>query len=212
MVEEQIISEQVADAPLEEDFAESEASLSQFSDAHSWLQDTLETLLLAIILFLVINTLTGRYQVHGQSMKPSLHDGQYLLASKITYWLHPPERGDIVVLDPPGEQSEVPYIKRLIGLPGDIIEVRDQRVWVNGVPLIEPYIDAPPSYVDAWRLGENEYLVLGDNRNYSSDSHDWGLLSRDHILAKAVFSYWPPEYWGVIPHHPYTELEIAQSQ
>lgn len=212
MVEEQLTSEQIADAPLDEDLAENEPSLRRSFGVHSWLQDTLETLLLAIILFLVINTLTGRYQVHGQSMEPSLHDGQYLLASKVTYWLHPPERGDIVVLDPPGGQSEVPYIKRLIGLPEDIIEVRDHRVWVNGVPLVEPYIDTPPVYVDEWRLGEDEYLVLGDNRNHSSDSHAWGLLSRDHILAKAVFSYWPPEYWGVIPHHPYTELEISQSQ
>lgn len=212
MVEEQITSEHITDAPIDGgEVAEAEASLSQFG-VHSWLQDTLETLLLAIILFLVINTLTGRYQVHGQSMEPSLHDGQYLLASKVTYWLHPPERGDIVVLDPPGKQSEVPYIKRLIGLPEDIIEVRDQRVWVNGVPLVEPYIDTPPTYVDEWQLEENEYLVLGDNRNHSSDSHAWGLLSRDQILAKAVFSYWPPEHWGVIPHHPYTELEASQSQ
>ncbi|MFP4393997.1 MAG: signal peptidase I [Anaerolineales bacterium] len=212
MVEEQLASEQITDVPFDEDLTEDEPSLRRSFGVHSWLQDTLETLLLAIILFLVINTLTGRYQVHGQSMEPSLHDGQYLLASKVTYWLHPPERGDIVVLDPPGEQSDVPYIKRLIGLPEDIIAVRDRRVWVNGVPLIEPYIDAPPTYIDEWQLGENEYLVLGDNRNHSSDSHAWGLLSRDRILAKAVFSYWPPEHWGVIPHHPYTELETSQSQ
>ncbi len=212
MVEEQITSEHITDAPIDGEIAEAEPSLSRSFGVHSWLQDTLETLLLAVILFLVINTLTGRYQVHGQSMEPSLRDGQYLLASKVTYWLHPPERGDIVVLDPPGEKSDVPYIKRLIGLPGDIIEVRDQRVWVNGVPLTEPYINSQPTYIDEWQLKENEYLVLGDNRNHSSDSHAWGLLPRDHILAKAVFSYWPPEHWGVIPHHPYTELDISQSQ
>ena len=103
----------------EEEKEEGEPSLSRSFGIRSWLQDVLETLLLAVILFLVINTLTGRYQVHGQSMEPSLHDGQYLIASKVVYWLHPPDRGDVIVLDPPGEQSAVPYIKRVIGLPGD---------------------------------------------------------------------------------------------
>jgi len=174
------------------------------------LQDAVETLLLAVILFLVINTLTGRYQVHGQSMTPSLYDGQYLIASKVTYWLHPPERGDIIVLDPPNQQSEIPYIKRVIGLPGDVVEVRDQRVWVNGIALNEPYINEPPYYSGNWVVAEEQYLVLGDNRNNSSDSHAWGLLSREQILGKAVFCYWPPEHWGAIPHYTFPELAIVQ--
>jgi signal peptidase I len=191
---------------------EEEPSLSRSFGIRSWLQDTLETLLLAVILFLVINTLTGRYQVHGQSMEPSLHDGQYLIASKVTYWLHPPERGDVVVLDPPGGRSDVPYIKRLIGLPSDLIEVRNQRVWVNGVALNEPYINAPPNYDGNWVVGEDQYFVLGDNRNNSSDSHAWGLLPRDHIVGKAVFSYWPPETWGLIPHYTFPELAAGQPE
>lgn len=185
---------------------EAPPSLSRSFGIRSWLQDALETLLLAIVLFLIINTLTGRYQVHGQSMDPSLHDGQYLIASKVTYWLHPPERGDVVVLDPPGQQSDVPYIKRVIGLPGDVIDVRDRRVWINGIALNEPYINEPPNYPGHWSLGENEYLVLGDNRNRSSDSHSWGILPRENILGKAVFSYWPPESWGIIPHYTFPEL------
>jgi len=189
---------------------EGEPSLSRSFGIRSWLQDVLETLLLAVILFLVINTLTGRYQVHGQSMEPSLHDGQYLIASKVVYWLHPPERGDVIVLDPPGGQSAVPYIKRVIGLPGDIVEVREQRVWVNGVALNEPYIYAPPNYTGNWVLGKDQYFVLGDNRNNSSDSHAWGLLPRELILGKAIFSYWPPETWGAIPHYTFPELQNVQ--
>lgn len=200
----------VIEVPEEEEEKEGEPSLSRAFGIRSWLQDVLETLLLAVILFLVINTLTGRYQVHGQSMEPSLHDGQYLLASKVTYWLHPPQRGDVVVLDPPSEQSDVPYIKRVIGLPGDVVEAHDQRVWVNGVALNEPYISAPPNYNGNWVVADEEYFVLGDNRNNSSDSHAWGILPGDHILGKAVFSYWPPETWGTIPHYSFPELETIQ--
>lgn len=193
-----------------EETPEEEPSLSRSFGIRSWLQDVLETLLLAAILFLVINTLTGRYQVHGQSMEPSLHDGQYLIASKVVYWLRSPERGDVVVLDPPDGQSEVPYIKRVIGLPGDVVEVREQRVWVNGVALNEPYISAPPNYTGNWIVTEDQYFVLGDNRNNSSDSHAWGLLPREQILGKAIFSYWPPETWGVIPHYVFPELQTVQ--
>ncbi len=192
-----------------EEGEEEEPSLSRSFGVRSWLQDLLETLLLAIILFLVINTLTGRYQVHGESMEPSLYDGQYLIASKIAYWLHPPERGDVVVLNPPS-QSEVPYIKRLIGLPSDVVEVRDQRVWVNGIALNEPYINASPNYTGNWVVEEDMYFVLGDNRNNSSDSHAWGLLPRDHILGKAIFCYWPPERWGVMPHYDFPELDAVR--
>ncbi len=185
-------------------------SLGESFGIRTWLQDALETLLLALIMFLVINTLTGRYQVHGQSMEPNLHDGQYLLASKVTYWLHPPERGDVVVLDPPGEQGNVPYIKRVIGLPGDHIEIYDNHVWVNGIALDEPYISAPPNYRGNWVVDEEEYFVLGDNRNNSSDSHAWGFLPADNIIGKAVFCYWPPERVGVIQHHVYSELESEE--
>jgi len=187
-----------------------EPSISRSFGFRSWLQDTLETLLLAAILFLVINMLTGRYQVHGQSMEPSLYDGQYLIASKVAYWLQTPERGDVVVLEPPNRDSSVPYIKRVIGLPGDLVEVRDQRVWVNGIALNEPYTSAPPNYDGNWVVAAGEYLVFGDNRNNSSDSHSWGLLPEDNILGKAFFLYWPPESWGKIPHYTFPELESAQ--
>ncbi len=174
----------------------------------SWLQDTLETLLLAVILFLVINAISGRYQVHGQSMEPSLHEGQYIIASKISYWLHPPERGDIVVLRPP--VGDIPYIKRIIGLPGDTVEIADGRVWINGVAINEPYISGPPLYHGEWKVTDDHYFVLGDNRNNSSDSHVWGLLARDKLIGKAIFCYWPPEYWGPMPHYTYPELRQAE--
>ncbi len=202
-----LVSEHTDDSLAESVLEASETAHGGTGSFRSWLQDTLETLLLAVILFVVINTLTGRYQVHGQSMEPSLHDGQYVIASKVAYWFHPPERGDVVVLDPPRSSSSVPYIKRIIGLPGDIVEIKDNRVWVNGIALNEPYINAPPRYSGNWVVDEDEYFVLGDNRNNSSDSHSWGLLPADRIIGKAFFSYWPPECWGKIPHYSFPELE-----
>jgi len=177
------------------------------TDVWAWLRDLIETLVLALIIFLVVNTFTGRYEVQSISMEPTLHEGQYLIVSKVAYWFHAPERGDIIVLDPPNHQSDIPYIKRVIGLPGEKVEIREGRVWINGIALNEPYVSGPPAYSESLVLGKDEYLVLGDNRNNSSDSHIWGILPRENIIGKSVFRYWPPEKWGVIPHYTFPELE-----
>ena len=192
--------------PVGDDVAASTAKRQVWA----WVRDVLETLVLAVFIFVLVNTLTGRYEVQSISMEPTLHEGQYLIVSKISYWLHPPQRGDVVVLDPPNQRSTIPYIKRVIGLPGEHIEVRDGRVWVDGVALNEPYVSGPALYGEDRVLGADEYLVLGDNRNNSSDSHVWGTLPRDNIVGKTVFRYWPPEKWGTIPHYPFPELEGAQ--
>ncbi len=172
-----------------------------------WLRDLAETLLLAVVIFLLVNTFTGRYEVQSISMQPTLYEGQYLIVSKFAYRLHTPERGDIVVLDPPNGKSTIPYIKRIVGLPGEDVEVRDGRVWIDGVAINEPYVSAPPSYREKRTLGEDEYMVLGDNRNNSSDSHVWGPLPRENIIGKSIFRYWPPEKWGLLPHYQFPELE-----
>ena len=186
------------------------ASPNPKTSIFAWMRDLAETLILALIIFAVVNTLTGRYEVQSISMEPTLHEGQFLIVSKIAYRLRPPNRGDIVVLDPPNGQGSIPYIKRIIGLPNEHIQIKDGRVWVNGLALNEPYISGPPMYREDIKLGENEYLVLGDNRNNSSDSHVWGTLPRDKIIGKSVFRYWPPDKWGIIPHHTFPELEVAQ--
>lgn len=173
----------------------------------AWLRDLVETLLLAALIFVLVNFLTGRYEVQSISMEPTLHEGQYLIVSKVAYWLGEPKRGDIVVLDPPEGRSAIPYIKRVIGLPGEHIEVRDGRVWINGTALNEPYVSGPALYTVDTVLGKDQYLVLGDNRNNSSDSHVWGALSANHIIGRTVFRYWPPDKWGLMPHYGFPELE-----
>jgi len=181
-----------------------EISLAQAFGGRSLLREILETILLTILLFLVLNTVTGRFQVRGSSMEPTLHDGQYLVVSKLIYWLHPPERGDVIVFRPPNHPSE-DYIKRIVGLPGEQVEIRGGEVWVDGVLLDEPYVAHPGSYSGSWNLGEGEYFVLGDNRSNSSDSHNWGVLPKENIVGKAWLCYWPPEEWGLVAHHIFPE-------
>ncbi len=179
-------------------------SLSQAFGGRSLLREILETVLLALITFLILNALTGRFQVRGSSMEPTLHDGQYLVVSKLSYWLNSPRRGDIMVFHPPNGLSD-DYIKRIVGLPGEQIRIRDGEVLVDGVPLDEPYVAQRGAYSGAWALGGDEYFVLGDNRGNSSDSHTWGTLPRENIIGKAWLCYWPPETWGVLEHHAFPE-------
>ncbi len=180
-----------------------QVSLSRAFGGRSLLRETLETVLLTLIIFLVLNTATGRFQVRGSSMEPTLQDGQYLVIGKLVYWVHPPERGDIIVFEPPTNPSD-DYIKRVVGLPGEQVEIQGGAVWVDGVLLEEPYT-VPGSYSGAWNLGGGEYFVLGDNRNNSSDSHNWGVLPEGNVVGKAWLCYWPPEKWGLVTHHVFPE-------
>ncbi len=173
----------------------------------SILREMMETALLIILVFVVTRVLIQNFRIEGISMEPNLHDGQYLIISKLAYYLHPPERGDVVVFHFPRNPSR-DFIKRVIGLPGEKVEIRGESVFVNGEELEEPYALHTGRY--AWGpqiLAENEYFVLGDNRDSSSDSHNWGPLSRDAILGKAWISYWPPKYLGTVPNYSYAATE-----
>lgn len=179
-------------------------SLMRTFGGPSMLREVVETVLLAVVVLVVLSVTTGRFQVRGHSMEPSLHDGQYLIVTRVPYWIHPPDRGDVVVFRPPNGSSE-DYVKRIVGLPGERIEIRGGRVLVNDGLIEEPYIPHPASYSGSWVLGEGEYFVLGDNRGNSSDSHSWGPLPGDSIVGKAWLRYWPPEDWGVVSHHVFPE-------
>ncbi|GIK58105.1 MAG: signal peptidase I [Chloroflexi bacterium] len=165
-------------------------------------REIIETLLLTFFIFWLVNSLVGRYRIDGSSMNPTLQHGEYLLINNLSYYLNEPQRGDIIVFHHPN--SELNLIKRVIGLPGDQIEISDQHVKVNGVILDEPYIQAEPTYSGNWTVPEGEYFVLGDNRNSSSDSHSWQYLPKENIIGKAIFIYYPFTDWGWVPHftHP----------
>ena len=179
--------------------------LSQPKERHSgflrFLVDILETLVLSVVLFVSINMISARIRVDGASMEPTLVSGEYVIVDRISYRLGSPHRGDIIVFHFPRDPKEE-YIKRVIGLPGDEVEVKNNAVYVNGQLLDETYLKVTTNYTGTWRIPTGQLFVLGDNRNNSSDSHDWGTVPMDYVVGKAILVYWPPPTWGLIDHVP----------
>jgi signal peptidase I len=166
--------------------------------------DVLETILLSAALFLVINALSARVRVDGFSMKPTLQDGEFVLVNRLAYRLGNPQRGDIVVFHFPLDPSQ-DLIKRVIGLPGDVVAVTGGVVSVNGAPLDEPYIAAAPVYNGEWTVEADRLFVLGDNRNDSSDSHAWGQVPFENVIGRAMVVYWPMKEWAWINHYDFAK-------
>ena len=166
-------------------------------------RELIETLILTLVIFLLIRFAVQNFRIEGFSMEPNFHDGQFLFVNKLVYMLHSPERGDVIVFVPPTNNTR-DFIKRVIGLPGDKVEIVNGKVVINGVDLDETYPLNVASYSMATVIvPPGEYFVLGDNRNYSSDSHSWGTVSGDKIIGKAWVSYWPPQMMGFVPTFSY---------
>ncbi len=164
------------------------------------LREVLETVLPALLMALLINVFVGQAtRVEGQSMEPNLHTDQRLVIEKVSYRFHGPERFDVVVLRQPDEGDEL-LIKRVIGLPGETVEMRDGYVYINGEKLDEPFADGetrsgrestilvPPLHV----------FVMGDNRSHSNDSRSFGPVPIENLVGRAWVSYWPPELVGPV--------------
>ncbi len=164
-----------------------------------FLLDLLETVGLAIILFIIINTVSARVRVDGLSMTPTLQNGEFVLVNRLSYQFGSPTRGDLIVFRSVN-QPDWDLIKRVVGIPGDTIAISSGRVVVNGTPLVEPYIKAEPLYAGHWTVPQGYLFVLGDNRNNSEDSHVWGLLPLRNVIGKALLIYWPPPEWAMIDH------------
>jgi signal peptidase I len=161
-------------------------------------RELLETIVLTAVIFISIRIVVQNFRIEGQSMVPTLQSGEYLLVNKLSYRLGEPQRGDIIVFQ--AWESDKDFIKRVVAGPGDEVSIKESKVFVNGQPLREPYILAPPGdTLGPFNLGPDEYFVLGDNRPNSSDSRVYGPLNRDRIIGKAWLTYWPPEQIGLIP-------------
>lgn len=177
----------------------------------SLLRETLETVILAVLIFLVIRTLVQNYRIEGQSMEPNFQHGQYLLVNKLAYRLGDYSRGDVIVFHYPNNPSQ-DYIKRVIGLPGDTIEFRDGVLIVNGLNVAEPYDQIPIARnIQAQTVAPGFLYVLGDNRPASSDTRTWGQLSQEFVIGKAWFAIWPVGDAGPVAHPP-IELGPALEQ
>jgi signal peptidase I len=150
--------------------------------------------LLLIVMYMLLNLTTERAIVDGMSMEATLYTGQLLLVSRLHYWIDEPERGDLVVFHL-ATYPEREFIKRIIGLPGETVELRDSRVYINGQLRDEPYLNEPclptvcPNSI--WQVSVNEYFVMGDNRNHSQDSRSYGTIPQTAIIGKAVLRYYP---------------------
>lgn len=171
----------------------------------SWLRETVETIVLALVIFLLLQQVVRNFRIQGDSMWPTLETGQFVLVERVTYRFSEPKRGDIVVFEYPRAPQE-DFVKRIIGLPGETVEIQNGSVYINGALLTEPYLHGQrtlnyhPIHVT---LGPDEYFVMGDNRAASSDSRTWGALPRRNIIGRAWLSYWPPSRWGIIPGAAY---------
>lgn len=157
------------------------------------LRESATTILLVAVVFAASHFLVQNVQVRGYSMLPTLQDGEYILVDTLSYRLHAPNRGDIIILHPPVAPQE-DYVKRVIGLPGDRVEVRSGTVYINGKALNESYIRMPHTY--SWgpgRVPRGDLFVLGDNRDASYDSHMWPTtyLSEKEVIGRAMLAYWP---------------------
>lgn len=167
----------------------------------SELREYLEAGVIAVALaFLIITFVAQSYVVQGASMEPSLHNGERLLVDKLTYRFRDPQRGEIIVFRYPADPGRK-FIKRIIGLPGDRIEIHDQTVFLNGEPLTEPYINGPTyGEFSAVVVPPNHYFVLGDNRNNSEDSRypDVGAVPQRSIVGRSLAIYWPLSDMSVV--------------
>ena len=164
-------------------------------------RDIIAPILVGLAVFALFQVTVGSFKVYGSSMLPTIEEGDYILVSKATYFFSEPQRGDIIVLHSPRENN-TDLIKRVIALPGDTVEIKDNTVFINDTPLIEPYTMEPPHYlVPREEIPTGHYFVLGDNRNNSSDSHRGWTVPRENIVGKTWITYWPPYRWGTTKHY-----------
>lgn len=187
--------------------------------------DIVETVVVALSIFLVIYLFFMQpHQVNGQSMEPNFHNGEYVLTDKVSYHTGDPQRGDVVVFHAPPaagcpDGTGCDFIKRVLGVPGDTVSVKENKIWVNGRILPEAYLDEnleinPGEFTRGGRevvLGPDEYFVSGDNRPFSSDSRSWGPIKRADIVGRAFFRYLPLDRMGLIHRISYAGFSNSGS-
>jgi len=172
----------------------------------SFFLDIIQTVVLALAFFVIIYLFFFQpHQVKGNSMSPNFLNGEYLLTDKITYRFKEPKRTDVIIFAAPMDE-DYEYIKRIIGLPGETIKVEAGHIFINGEKLEEIYLNKEIKTQggnflktgQTFLIPEGEYIVIGDNRSYSSDSREWGTVPRKNIVGKAWLRYWPLDKFGLV--------------
>ena len=166
-------------------------------------REIVETIVLALILFLVIRQVIQNYRIESHSMEPNFYEGQFVLVNKLAYKIGEPHRGEVIVFHNPGNPDE-DYIKRVIGLPGDTVEVVGDTVLINGQELAQPYphnLNPESSFFGPAVVGDSELFVMGDNRPNSSDSRRIGAIPEDLVVGKAWLRVWPFSEFGLVDHY-----------
>lgn len=181
------------------------AAADEAQPSMTWmlLRELIETVVLSLVIFLLIRQVVQNYRIESHSMEPNFYEGQFILVNKLAFKLGAPERGDVIVFHNPNNPEE-DYIKRVIGLPGDSIEIHDQTVFINGQPLAEDYphngilrgTQYGPTLIEPDHL-----FVMGDNRPQSKDSREFGQLSEELVVGKAWVRVWPFSLFGAIRHY-----------
>lgn len=169
----------------------------------SYFKDYLLPVIIALAIVVVLRMFViGMYYVPSGSMIPTLEINDRVVATKFTYQIGEPERGDVVVFKYPVNEEQgietVIYVKRCIGLPGETLEIKNNTVFIDGTPLVEDYLNTGTSMPDFGpvTIPKGEYFMMGDNRNDSSDSRVWGTVKDEYLVAKAQFIYWPFSHMG----------------
>jgi signal peptidase I len=183
----------------------------RLASPRSLVREAFETMLLIVSIYCLVNLSTARYVVEGASMAPNFQTDQFIIVSRVAYLFGAPARGDVIVFHNPQDPSH-DFIKRVIGLPGETVQILDGKAYINGAPIDEPYVAelCKNQVCDrTWTLDADHYIVLGDNRSHSHDSHSFGPLDRSLIIGKAWIRYWPPPDWSLIPHYDYGPLRYT---
>lgn len=174
-------------------------------------REILQIVVLALVVFFALHFLVQNFRIEGTSMEPNLHNSQYILVNKTAYWFgKTPKRGDIIVFEAP-DQPQYDRIKRVVGLPGETVEVKeDGSVYIDSQLLEEPYLVAPDPgpFVGTWPVPEGEYFVMGDNRSVSYDSRRGGAVPKGNIIGRAWLVIWPISNWGFAPNVAVTFASI----
>ena len=166
-----------------------------------FIQNIVAPILAAVAIFALIQGTVASFKVFHSSMLPNIQPGEYIMVSKAAYFFRSPERGEVIVFHSP-QNPNSDLIKRIIALPGDTVEIKDNKVFVNDIPLNEAYPAEPPNYIfPYYEIPAGNYFVLGDNRNHSIDSHKGWTVPREDIVGKVWFTYWPPQKWRLIEHY-----------